>query len=253
MKATLLQKPGPLTAAHFTSILEKAILDLKGDLTATIRLLGVSRKGWAKVEILGKDEEILGELVRRKFGLVHLDLREVEMQSVYDCVTVGSTGDELQLDFGIETPRLLSATIPLSTLRAQLADGQPLAYRDIVENYCLFGGVKSSVRITKLRPERIDAWLSDEQINQFSEWVKTGLDRIVVLDCFKQQLEYAINKVQLNRDIISVQPITLTTQMAVCKLGTDAVGLMPKLGANLRKNVLKPFIPRRILARCRPW
>ena len=253
MKTTLLQKPGPLTAPQFASNLEKTIFDLKGELSATARLVGVTRRGWAIVEILGDDEEILLELVRRRFGSAHLDLREVETQGVYDCVTVGSTGDELQLDLGIETPRFLNAAIPLSTLRAQLADGQPVAYRDIIENYCLFGGVKSSVRITKHKLERVEAWLSDEQIDRLSEWVKIGLDRIVVLDCFKQQLESAITKAQLYRDIISIQPITLTTQVAVCKLGTDAIGLMPKLGANLRKNALKPFIPKRIVARCRKW
>jgi hypothetical protein len=223
MKTTLLQKPGPLTAPHFASNLEKAISDLKGELSATAKLTGATRKGWAKVEILGDDEEIVGELVRREYGTAHVDLQEVEMQGVYDCVTAKSTNDEMQLDFGIETPRLVNATIPLPTLRAQLADGRPIAYREIIENYCLVAGMKSSVRITKQTPERIEAWLSDEQIERFSDWVKTGLDRIVVFDCFKQQLESTISKAQLHRDIISVQSITLTTQVALCKLGTDAI------------------------------
>jgi hypothetical protein len=253
MKTTLLQKPGPLTAAHFASNLEKAILELKSDLSANAKFTGTTRKGWAKVEINGDDEEVLSELVSREFGPARLDLREVERQGVYDCVTVGSTVENMQLDLGIETPRLLNVTVPLSALRAQLSDGRPVVYRDIVENYCLVGGVRASIRITRRDPELVEAWLSDEQISRFSDWMKTGLDRIVVLDCFKQQLESAISKAQLSRDIISVQPMTLTTQVAVCKLGTDAIGLMPKLGSSLKKHVLKPFIPRRIIARCRQW
>ena len=110
-----------------------------------------------------------------------------------------------------------------------------------------------SVRITGKMEEGIEGWLSDEQIGRFSDWFETGLDRIVVFDCFKEQLESAIAKAQLSRDIISVDPITLTTQVAICKLGTDAIGMMPKLGASLKKHGLKPFIPRRIMARCRQW
>jgi hypothetical protein len=253
MKVTLLQKPGPLTAPYFVSNLEKALSELKSDLSASAKFVGTSKKGWARVDVSGDDEEILGELVIREFGLAHPDLSEVEMYGIYDGVTVTSTSESLQLDLGIETPRPLNVTIPLSALRAQLADGRGVACRDLVENYCLSAGVKISARITGKWPEKVEAWLSDEQINRISDWFETGLDRILVFDCFKQQLESAIAKAQLSRDIIYVEPIRLTTQVAVCKLGTDAVGLMPKLGSILRKNALKPFIPRRIIARCRQW
>ena len=253
MKVTLLQKPGPLTAPYFASNLEKAFSELKSDLSASAKLVGTSRKGWARVDVSGDDEEVLGELVIRKFGLARTDMNEVDGQGVYDGIVVTSTSENLQLDLGIETPRPLNVTIPLSVLRAQLTDGRQVAYRSITESYCLSAGVKVSTRITGKKPEEIEAWLSDEQISRFFGWFETGLDRIVVFDCFKQQLESAIAKTQLSRDIIYVEPITLTTQVAVCKLGTDAIGLMPKLGSNLKKHGLKPFIPRRIIARCRQW
>ena len=253
MQVTLLQKPGPLTKPYFAANLEKAFSELQSDLSARAKLVGTSNKGWARVDVSGDDEEVLGELVKRKFGLAHPDLSEVDTQGVYEGVTVDSDTENMQLDLGIDTPRPLNVVIPLSALRAQLADGRPVACRSIIESYCLSAGMKVSVRITRKSPEKIEGWLSDEQIGRFSDWLETGLDRIVVFDCFKEQLESAIAKAQLARDIISIQPITLTTQVAVCKLGTDAIGLMPKLGSSLKRHGLKPFIPKRIMARCRQW
>jgi len=99
----------------------------------------------------------------------------------------------------------------------------------------------------------MQAWLSDSQMNQFSDWITEGLDRIQIFDCYKQDVESAILKAGLSRDIITVEPITLTVQSVICKLGTDAIGLIPKLGSVLRRCALRPFVPKRIMARCRPW
>ena len=253
MQVIILQKPGPLTAPFFASNLDKALDELKSDLSASAKVTGTSRKGWTRVDITGDDEEILGELVGRKFGIAQVELREVENLGVYDGVITGSTMENLQLDLGVETPKPSIVEVPLAALRAQLTDGKAVPCRDIVENYCLVAGVKISVRITRKNTDKVEAWLSDEQINRFSDWLQTGLDRILVFDCFKQNLESNIPKANLSRDIISVEPLTFTTQVAACKLGTDAIGLMPKLGAHLRKHELKPFIPKRIRTRCRQW
>ena len=116
MKVTLLQKPGPLTTPYFAANLEKAFSELQSELSARAKFVGTSKKGWARVEVSGDDEEVLGELVKRKFGLAHQDLREVDMQGVYDGVTVGSRTENLQVDLGIDTPHPLNVTIPLSVL-----------------------------------------------------------------------------------------------------------------------------------------
>jgi hypothetical protein len=253
MQITILQKSGPLTAPFFVSNLNKALGELKSDLSASAKVAGTTRSGWTRVELTGEDEEVLCELVTRKFGLAHTDFNKVEDQGVYDALAIGSSPEALRLDLGIESPKSTIVKIPLFALRAQLTDGNAIACRDIVENYCLVAGVKVTVRITKKNPDEIEGWLSDEQIKGFSDWFQTGLDRILVFDCFKQQLESAVSRASLNRDIISVESQTFTTQIAVCKLGTDAIGLMPKLGTQLKKHGLKPFIPKRIGTRCRQW
>jgi hypothetical protein len=253
MEITVLEKPGEFSSKTFNVNLERALVELRSELTASIRLKGFSRNGWARIEVSGEDSEILVELIAKKFGRAHMDLQEIEIGGVYEAVVKGSSNSGLEFDVGIEEPDHLRCSIPVSTLRAQLTDGKTISCRDITEDYCLHPGVRIPVRITEKREDEVGAWLSDTQIDRFSDWITTRLDRILVFDCFKQEAESAVLKANLTRDIIFVNPITLTVQSVVCKLGTDAIGLIPKLGRALQRRGLRPFIPKRITARCRPW
>ena len=140
-------------------------------------------------------------------------------------------------------------------LRAQLADGKSLQVKHVTQDYCLLSGLRTSVRVTRLDADSrlVEGWLADGEINRLSLWITGHLDRIMIMDCFRHSVESAIRKARLERDIVDVQSITLTAHAAVCKLGTDAVGLIPKLGSLLRKHELSPFVPKRILTRYRPW
>ena len=253
MMISVLERPRELTANRFKVNLEKALEELKTELTASTKLDGFSSKGWARIDVDGEDHEILEELIIKKFGRAHKNLHEIEIPGVYDSILAESSSQGLEADVGIESPSPLTCILPLGNLVAQLADGKPTSCRQLIENYCLFPGVKISVRITKRRADAMQAWLSDSQMNQFSDWITEGLDRIQIFDCYKQDVESAILKAGLSRDIITVEPITLTVQSVICKLGTDAIGLIPKLGSVLRRCALRPFVPKRIMARCRPW
>ena len=255
MKITILQRPGQFTAKDFNSNLERSLYTLKGDLSASVKLDGFSKKGWVRVGLDGDDSEILSELLAREFGQAQTDLTKVEPGGVYDGIIAGEFSDNLEVDIGIETHRAANVKIGLGVLRAQLADGKPLRSNEIIEEYCLFPGSKAAIRITSLGSDAgvVAGWFADSQIDRLSSWIAPRLDRIQVYDCYQQEVESAIKKSGLERDVVSIEPQTLTAHSIVCKLGTDAVGLIPKLGSILRKRELKPFIPRRILTRCRPW
>jgi hypothetical protein len=228
---------------------------LKGNLSASMKLLGYSKQGWAIVDLTGDDTEIITELISRKLGLAQTQLTSIEKLRNYDGLVTGETATYLQVDIGIEKPRTFEIRVGLDTLRAQLCDGRTLSMKEIIEHYCLFPSTKAAVRITRVEPESelAEGWLADSQIALFSNRISARLDRIQVLDCSQREVEFAIRKANLNRDIISVERETLTTQSVVCKLGTDAIGLIPKLGSVLRRRELKPFLPKRIVSRCRPW
>jgi hypothetical protein len=253
MKITILERPSEITARSFNQRLEKALDELKTELKATTTLDGFTSNRWARIGIGGEDSEILAELITNEYGLAHTDLREIEAPGIYESIITRSNAQGLEFDVGLEKPGHVNCSVPASHLIAQLADGKNIQCREIIEDYCLFPGVRLSVRITRKTDNEIEAWLSDSQIEQLSGWITAGLDRIEAFDCYKQEVEAAILKANLSRDIISADQITLTVQSITCKLGTDAIGLIPKLGSVLKRQKLRPFIPKRIVARCRPW
>jgi hypothetical protein len=55
-------------------------------------------------------------------------------------------------------------------------------------------------------------------------------------------LEYA----KLNRDVISVEPLGMFEHALTCKLGTDAAGLISKIGRILKNARFAVFNPRKI-------
>ncbi len=255
MKITILQRPGHFTSKEFSSNLENTLHFLKGDLAASIKPDGFSQKGWARLDLQGEDSEVLKELLARDLGQAQTNLTNIEAQGVYEGIISSRLNDNLEVDIGIELPTPVNVRVGLGALRAQLADGKPLRGSEIIQEYCLNLGSPATVRITRLEPEAhiLEGWLADSQIDRLASWIATRLDRIQISDSFRREVEYAIKKSAIERDIVSVEQMALTMHSVVCKLGTDAVGLIPKLGSVLRQRQLNPFIPKRIITRCRPW
>jgi hypothetical protein len=255
MKITLLQKKGKVDESRFLTALEHALVLLRGDLTVEMKLQPLTKHGWAILDLTGDDTEIFIELLSKKIGLAPLDFSKIEQHSNYRGI-VKSFDADLIVDIGIERPEVKYVRVKLSSLRAQLADGKGwIPAREIQESYCLFPETPLSVRVTRCEhnESELEGWLSDKQISLFFDWIRCGLDRVQVYDCLKPRLDFAISKAKLERDTISIDQLNLTTHSVVCKLGTDAVGLIPRLGANLRRSELKPFIPHRIQEKCRGW
>lgn len=252
MKLTILEHPTALTARNFPIRLVKQLEELKGELNASITLEGFSRGGWAQINITGEDNEIMSELIANNFAVAHTELAEIEPQGNYQAEIIASNAKGLRFDVGVDT-RTLDCFIPTTNLNAQLADGKATPLPQLIECYCLYPGVRIGVRVATKNDHEIRGWLSDSFLDAIADWVGTGLDRIQVLECFKNEAESAVVKAHLSRDVLAVDSITLTLQSIVCKLGTDAVGLIPKLGHFLRKQPLKPFQPKKITSRYRPW
>jgi hypothetical protein len=72
------------------------------------------------------------------------------------------------------------------------------------------------------------------------------LDRLIVLGAEFRDVERAVKISKHTRDVVRVEQLGLLEHGVVCKLGTDAVGLVPRLGRFLRSATLVPFSPRKI-------
>jgi hypothetical protein len=93
----------------------------------------------------------------------------------------------------------------------------------------------------------VEAGLSEAQFSLFRGWVGSRFDRLIVLGSLFGDVERAVKLSRHYRDIIKVESLGAFEQVVVCKLGTDAVGLIPKLGRYLKSSVLVPFSPKKIL------
>ena len=253
MKIALLQRKGKVEEERYYAALQNALDDLKGDLTAEIKIQPFSKYGWTVIDVTGDDTEILIELISQQFGLLPSNPSEIKMHGNYRG-TVRSFDSDLIVDVGIEHPDPAYVKVKLSSLRAQLADGRGwVPAREIAGLYCLVPGTPISIRVTRLphNGAEYEGWLSDSQISQFSNWLSCGLERVQVYDCLKSRLDFAISRAKLERDIVSTEQLNLTTHSVLCKIGTDAIGIIPSLGFTIRQSELKAFIPKRIQEKCR--
>jgi len=143
---------------------------------------------------------------------------------------------------------MIDASMPLRHLQAQLADGKKLALKTIIELYGLYPNLPLEVKVHRLdvESELIEAHLSEWQILLFDRWIRQTLERLIILGVTREEIEYAIKTLRLSRDIYAIESLGLLEHAIICKLGTEARGLIPKLGPKLQNAVLTPFTPTKI-------
>jgi hypothetical protein len=156
---------------------------------------------------------------------------------------------EICVDIGVSLPATIDAVIPLRCLQAQLCDGRKIALEKIVEVFGFCENLPMSIRVVNVDRERrfVEAELSERQQRQYGDWTRSLLDRLLVVGASLEEIELALRRLELDRDVISVEPLGLFEHAIVCKLGTDAAGLIPKVGRHLRRAAFSIFSPRRIM------
>ncbi len=73
------------------------------------------------------------------------------------------------------------------------------------------------------------------------------LDRLLIIGASYSEIKSTIRKLQIDRDVVKIETLGMFEYAVVCKLGTDAAGLIPKIGKNLERAVFTVFNPRNIL------
>jgi hypothetical protein len=157
--------------------------------------------------------------------------------------------DALTVDVGVSSPRIIDAVIPLQRLQAQLADGRKVALSKLVELFGLCENLPLQVRVSRIDSAsgRIEVELTEHQVEQYAGWVHSLLDRLLVVGSSRDEVEVAVKRTGLFRDVVQVDSLGFFEHAFVCKLGTDAAGLIPKIGRVLRKSGLTVFSGRRII------
>jgi hypothetical protein len=126
-------------------------------------------------------------------------------------------------------------------MRAQLADGEAKSSREILDGNALVDYVPVKAVVSELEGENISVELADEARDQLLSWRKYPFDRVIVIGADKTQAENAVKASGLQSDIVKVESLSLFVQSLLCKIGTDAPGVIAKIGNRLRGVGLKSF------------
>ena len=231
---------------------EKQYADLVSGLEVHLHLVGATDRGWMQLEVSGEDETAALSLLDQEIGLAPSSLDKLEKFSSVQGKVVfsGKSKEELYVDFGVFSPQVMDAVVSGKQLCAQLADGKNISLPDLIELFCLYDNMPIEVKITEDLKEaktHVGAVLSETQVSLLRKWVRGRFDRLIVLGSLLSDVENAVKLSRHSRDVIRVESLGALEQVILCKLGTDAVGLIPSLGRYIKTSVLVPFSPKKIL------
>ena len=91
----------------------------------------------------------------------------------------------------------------------------------------------------------LQAELSTEHVEKIKSWQQSLLDRLIILGASLGEIETVLERTRLNRDIIGVEDLGMFEHALTCKLGTDAAGLVSKVGRYMRNSKFIVFNPKR--------
>jgi len=222
------------------------------NLDLDFKVLGAPVDRWVQVSLSGEDEALATNYINKEIGICPISVKKVEKYSVLKgyITKLDNAKNELAVDVGVFEPSITQAVVPLAYLQAQLADGKKADLEKIIEVYGLQEDLPLNVKVVDLggREEgRLQAELSTAQIDKISLWRQSLLDRLIVLGTSVRDIETVLERARLKRDVIDFERLGLFEYALTCKLGTDAAGLIPRMGRYMRNAVFIVFNPRKIL------
>jgi len=231
---------------------ERLYSSLVRGLKVQLHFVGTTDRGWIQLDVSGEDETAALNLLDREVGLAPVSLDKLKKFSVLRGKVVFSSKSkkELYVDLGVFSPKVSDAVVSGKRLCVQLADGKEIPLQELVELFCLYDNMPLEVKIVQGVEEankNVEARLSEAQFSLFSGWVGCRFDRLIILGSLFSDVELAVKLSRHSRDVIKTESLGVLEQVVLCKLGTDAVGLIPKLGRYLNSAVLVPFSPKKIL------
>ncbi|MCL1966114.1 MAG: DUF2110 family protein [Candidatus Bathyarchaeota archaeon] len=219
------------------------------DLDAQIQIIGNPVNKWVKVEVIGEDETVAKNYIAKQIGICPNSLDEISTGSELKGYIQKITNNEiLTVDIGILEPKTIYAHIPLATIQTQLLDGKDIPLKKIAELYALNADLPISIKInnTPTTANTLDAELSVTQVSMFKNWRDSLLDRLILLGTTPDEVTSTLERTRLNRDVISTDSLGLFEQVLVCKLGTDATGLISRIGRYMRNTKFIVFNPKKL-------
>ena len=235
--------------------LKKVYETLKSEfenLDLEVEVLGNSVNKWVQISLSGEDEAIAKSYIVKQIGTCPASIKNVNQSSVLKgfISKVDTARQELKVDIGVFEPKIIQAVISLAYLQAELAVGSKMDLKKISEIYGFYENLPLWVKVTRLSidgDDALEAELSMEQVEKIHLWQQSLLDRLIILGASLEEIEKTLERTGLNRDVIGTETLGLFEHALTCKLGTDATGLIPKIGRYMKNAAFVVFNPKKIL------
>ncbi len=246
---TILEK---LYGSYSPTTFEKIFSDLIIGLKAQLCFMGTTDRGWIQLDVSGADETAALSLLDRKIGLALDSSDNLKQFSVMQGKIIFSNknGNKLYVDLGVGSPNVCDAAVSDKLVYTQLTDGKEIPHKKLVELFCLYDNFPLEIKIIEdviVGNETVKAQLSESQLSFFKSCISSRFDRLIILGSLFSAVERAVKLSRHSRDIIRIESLGVLEQVVLCKLGTDAVGLIPRIGRSLKSAVLFPFSPKKII------
>jgi hypothetical protein len=205
---------------------------------------------WVQVSIEGEDEVIAAAYARKEVGTCPVSLENVEVGAMLKGYVskVDESRMELTIDVGVFEPKVTQAVVSVVVLRRQFAVGKDVGLKAIAEAYGIAEGLPISVKVTEKEAEGLKAELSPDQVEKLKGWQQSLLDRLIILRAPNELVTTTLERAQLDRDVIDVEQLGFFEYALICKLGTDARGLIPRVGRYMRNAVFVVFNAKKSLS-----
>lgn len=204
---------------------------------------------WIQITFSGEDEKAALSYLENKIGVCPVHMKNLNKFSTTKgyLTSLDKNKDEIHVDVGIISPKTAYATIPLQHLQAQLADGRKIALKKLAELYGFCESLPLTVKVIELNLNHIKATIAEAQLKLYRRWVKSLLDRLIILGASRDEIMKALKNSKCQNDIVEIESLGFFEYAITCKLGTDAVGLIPKIGKHLPNATLQTFNPKTLL------
>jgi hypothetical protein len=213
------------------------------------KILGVNNAGWLQLSGEGEDEKLAINYLKKKIGFCPAHKNNIKKNSSLKGKICSFHENKMfSIDIGVFNPKILLATISLEKMQEQLMNNKKTSLARISTLFGLTAGLPINIDVLNIfeTENQIEAKLSDFQLSLFMLWQKSLLDRLIIIGATRNQIKKTLKLTKLAKDVIGVESLGLFEQVLTCKLGTDAVGLIARIGRTLKTAKLKVFNPKKI-------
>ncbi len=213
------------------------VRELLGDLEVEVDEVRRNFRSWAILRLRGPDAEEAAERLVGEFDTVRslFDLTpgDVIYGRIIDLYRVGYG---IYVDVGVVGPRVVDALVPLYRLREQLLGGEKASVRDIGRSFGFVENLPLEVEIVEVNEEEgeIEARLTDEQVEYLLEMAADPYDRLIVAGVTRKRLQRALNRAGFGRRVLRIERWGLLENEVVLAEGTDAPGVLSRVGPYLK-------------------